>query len=99
MTVFIAPCYTERLNWPLGLTCALAAQLLSKNLYYTPSQILSWDLDSRLGGKLVEGGDGYLVAKLAKCSGQRLGTFLLFSRTDFSAPFDKSHSFRQDLPN
>jgi hypothetical protein len=27
MTVFIAPCYTERLNWPLGLTFAHAAPI------------------------------------------------------------------------
>jgi hypothetical protein len=67
--------------------------------HYTPSKILSWDLDSRLGGKLVDGGDGYLIAKLAQCSREHLGTFLLFSGTDFGALLDKSHSFMQDLPN
>ena len=35
---------------------------------YTPSKILSWDLDNRLGRKLVYGGDGDLVAELAKGS-------------------------------
>jgi hypothetical protein len=70
-----------------------------KNPYYTPSKILSWDLDSRLGGKLVDGGDGYLIAKLAKCSREHLGTFVLFSGTDFGALLDKSHSCMQDLPN
>ena len=42
---------------------------------------------------------GDLVAELAKCSRQHLGTFLLFSRTHFMALLDKSHSFMQDLPN
>ena len=31
----------------------------------TPSKILSQELDSRLGRKLVYGGDGYLIAELA----------------------------------
>jgi hypothetical protein len=48
---------------------------------------------------LVYWGDGYLIAKLAKCSRQHLGAFLLFSGTDFGALLDKSHSFMEDLPN
>ena len=68
-------------------------------ILYTPSKILSWDLDKRLGRKLVYGGDGYLIAKLAKGTRQYLGTFLLFSGTDFGALLDESHSFMQDLPN
>jgi hypothetical protein len=52
----------------LGRSVVYCAPLLVKNPHYTPSKILSWDLDNKLGGKLVYGGDGYLVAKLAKCS-------------------------------
>jgi hypothetical protein len=48
---------------------------------------------------LVYGCDGYLIAKLAKCSGQHLRAFLLFSGTDCGALLDKSHSFMQDLPD
>jgi hypothetical protein len=66
---------------------------------YTPSKILSSDLDNRVGGKLVYGSDGYLVTKLAKCSRQHLSTFLLFSGMDFGAVLDEVHAFMQDLPN
>ena len=65
----------------------------------TPSKILSSDLDNRFGGKLVYGSDGYLVTKLAKCSRQHLGTFLLFSGMDFGAVLDEADAFMQDLPN
>ncbi len=37
------------------------------------------DLNSRLGSKLVYGGDGYLIAELTKGSCQHLGTLFLTS--------------------
>jgi hypothetical protein len=40
-------------------------------------------LNSRLGGKLVHGGDGNLMAEPTKGSRQHLGTCLLFPRTHF----------------
>jgi hypothetical protein len=48
---------------------------------------------------LVQGSDGYLVAKFAKCSRQHLGTFLLFSGMNFGTFFDEAYAFMQDLPN
>ena len=66
---------------------------------YTPSKILSQDLDSRVGRKLVYRGDGYLIAELAEGSRQHLSTFFLFSGTDVVALLDKSDSLMQDLPN
>jgi hypothetical protein len=48
---------------------------------------------------LVQGSDGYLVAKLAKCSRQHLGTFLLFSGMNFGTFFEEAYAFMQDLPN
>src|SRR5213594_298987 len=57
------------------------------------------DLNSRLGSKLVYGGDGYLIAELTKGSRQHLGTLFLFPGTHFAALLDISHPFMQDLPN
>src|SRR5438477_7269030 len=57
------------------------------------------DLNSRLGRKLVYGGDGYLIAELTKGSRQHLGTLFLFPGTHFAALLDISHPFMQDLPN
>ena len=54
---------------------------------------------SRLGGKLVYGGDGDLIAELTKSSHQHLGALLLFARTYFVALLDILHPFVQDLPN
>src|SRR5262245_32060480 len=54
---------------------------------------------SRLGAKLVYGGDGDLIAELTKGSGQHLGALFRFSRTYFVALLDESHPFMQDLPN
>jgi hypothetical protein len=65
----------------------------------TPSKILSSELDNKLGCKLVYGGDGYLIAKLAKCSRQHLSALLLFSGCDFGALLDEAQAFMQDLPN
>src|SRR5262245_10316847 len=59
----------------------------------------SLDLNSRLGGKLVYGGDGDLIAELRKGSREHLGALFLFPRTHFPALLDKSHAFMQDLPN
>ena len=70
-----------------------------KGPHSTPSKILSWDSDNRLGRKLVYGGDGDLVTELAQGSRQHLSTFFLFSGTDFVTLLDKSDSFMQDLPN
>jgi hypothetical protein len=42
-------------------------------------------LNNRLGGKLVYGGDGDLIAELTKGSRQHLGALLLFPRTYFAA--------------
>src|SRR6202007_896471 len=85
--------YSQPNSRPVDVT------LSTRTGHYTPSKILCWDLDNRIGRKLVYGGDGYLIAKLAKCSRQHLSTFFLFSGTDFVALLDKSHSFMQDLPN
>src|SRR5215510_6858353 len=57
------------------------------------------DLNSRVGSKLADGGDGGLIAELTKGSRQHLGALLLFPRTHFVALLDESHSFMQDLPN
>src|SRR5215469_1877556 len=54
---------------------------------------------SRLGDKLVYGGDGDLIAELTKGSRQHLGTLFLFPRTYFVALLEVSHPFMQDLPN
>src|SRR5215831_17895409 len=48
---------------------------------------------SKLGDKLVYGGDGDLIAELTKGSRQHLGALFLFSRTYFVALLDESHSF------
>ena len=57
------------------------------------------DLNSRLGRKLVYGGDGDLIAELTKGSRQHLGAFLLFPGTHFAALLDEPYPFMQDLPN
>jgi hypothetical protein len=44
----------------------LFSSMVYVNSVSTPSKILSWDLDNRVRSKLVYGGDGYLVAKLAE---------------------------------
>ena len=48
---------------------------------------------------MVYGGDGDLIAKLTKCSGQHLGTLFLFPGTHLLALLDKSDPFMQDLPD
>ena len=75
-------------------TCTSGPELLQVAL---SSKILSSELDNRLGCKFVYGGDGYLVAKLAKCSRQHLSAFLLFSGRDFGALLDEAHAFIPDL--
>ena len=76
---------------------------LVKNPHSTPSKILSQDLDSRVGRKLVYRGDGYLIAELAEGSRQHLSTFFLFSGTDVVALLDKSAIHQcldeRDLPD
>src|SRR5579864_7385463 len=57
------------------------------------------DLNSRLGRKLVYGGDGDLIAELTKGSRQHLGTLFLFPGTHFPALLDISDPVMQDLPN
>ena|SRR5215469_7953910 len=73
--------------------------VIRRNISITLRRKSSPDLNNRLGGKLVYGGDGDLIAELTKGSRQHLGPLLLFPRTCFAALLDIPHPFMQDLPN